>query len=176
MFADGVTFEHYLLVALVAFLTAILGGVAGYGTGLLLRRSTSLIRIVAFSSGNRPKAVNVAAAVSAIQSRNSCARATPISGSSRRCSTRSPLRRASSSILSFAAAAVSAHRTGAAPPASNNPARSDFQCDAVRDGPDMRNQPIRVGAYCAAVAVKRGFLSLRHRVAGRMPPWMFRIC
>jgi uncharacterized membrane protein YfcA len=36
MFADDVTLLHYLLVALVAFFAAIIGGVAGYGTGLLL--------------------------------------------------------------------------------------------------------------------------------------------
>lgn len=36
MFGDDVTLLHYFLVALVAFFAAIIGGVAGYGTGLLL--------------------------------------------------------------------------------------------------------------------------------------------
>lgn len=36
MFADDVTLLHYALVALVAFFAAIIGGVTGYGTGLLL--------------------------------------------------------------------------------------------------------------------------------------------
>ncbi len=36
MLAGDVTLAHYLLVAAVAFLAAIIGGVAGYGTGLLL--------------------------------------------------------------------------------------------------------------------------------------------
>lgn len=36
MFADDVSLLHYLVVALIAFFAAIIGGVAGYGTGLLL--------------------------------------------------------------------------------------------------------------------------------------------
>ena len=63
MFADGVTLQHYLLVALVAFLTAILGGVAGYGTGLLL--PPILVPIIG------PQAVVPVIAVSALMTNGS---------------------------------------------------------------------------------------------------------